>query len=77
MPATDTITRSLIRKLPGGPFALRHPAPFQALLILDGLWLFFLGAALLYGDFYWGITLWLLTALMFWISTQVQSAERS
>jgi hypothetical protein len=75
MPASnDNLTRSLIRKFPGGPFALRHPGPFAALLVVDGLWQLILGAILLSYGYYWGAALWLGMVLLVWVACQIQPA---
>lgn len=64
-------------KLPAGAFAYRHPKGIGAALFAEGIWLLVLGAILYSGGFYWGSSLWVVTALVFWFGYHLQPGAQS
>ena len=73
-----TRTRSVIMKFPGGEFGYRHPRTIGAVEIAVGVWLVVLGFLLLWGGYWWGVSLFVVAALPFWIGRDMlQSSARS
>jgi hypothetical protein len=77
--ATQHATRSqsLLKKYPGGAFAFRHPRFFAAAETVVGIWLIVLAAILCSGGYWWGLSLFVLAALVLWIAYTLQTSART
>jgi hypothetical protein len=74
----DTRTRSTLMRFPGGGFGYRHPRTIGATQVVVGVWLVVLGAILCWGGYWWGVSLFVMAALLFWIARDIlQSSARS
>jgi hypothetical protein len=71
--ATEHVTRSrsLLMKYPGGAFAYRHPRFFASVEFVVGIWLVVLGALLCWGGYWWGVSLFVVAVLPFWVAYQL------
>ncbi len=76
---TEHVTRSrtLIMKYPGGAFAYRHPRTFASLESVVGIWLVVLAAILCSGGYWWGVALFVVAALPFWVAYHLLQPIRS
>ena len=64
-------SRSLIMKYPGGAFAYRHPRTSARVESAVGIWLVVLAAILCRGGNWWGVSLFVVAALPFWVACQL------
>ena len=71
--ATEHVTRSrsLLMKYPGGAFAYRHPRFFASVEFVVGIWVVVVGALLCSGGYWWGVSLFVVAVLPFWVSYQL------
>jgi hypothetical protein len=68
----------LLMKYPGAAFAFRHSRFFASVQVVVGIWLVVLGAILCWGGYWWGVSLFVVAALCFWVVYQLlQPSTRS
>ncbi len=77
MYAAENVTRSLITKLPAGPFIYRHPKACGRMYLPVGAWLVILGAILCGYGYWWGAALIAVGALELWIAYHLLRSVQS
>jgi hypothetical protein len=66
-----TPSRSVLMRLPGWSWVLRHPRPWMGVLFAFGGWNLFLGILMLSYGYWLGLLPLAAAAVLFWVGTRV------